>query len=137
MYELCRKHCGNQDPWKVHVPLLYKKSGSRSQLKLFRFAIRKLVESDHLPEYRLKYDQKSDKKDADRYASWSYPELVFTLALGNAKGHYGQADGRALLSQVASYLGSLTANSHGTARYIPKAEVSRIPVQPKMTTFIP
>ena len=64
-------------------------------------------------------------------------ELVFTLALGNAKNHYGQPDGRALLSQVATYLGSLTANSHGTARYIPRAEVSRIPVQPKMTTFIP
>jgi hypothetical protein len=64
-------------------------------------------------------------------------ELVFTLALGNAKNHYGQPDGRALLSQVATYLGSLTANSHGTARYIPRAEENRIPVQPKMTTFIP
>ena len=61
VYELCRKHCGNQDTWSIHLPLLYKKVGSRSELKLFRFAIRKLVQSDHLPEYWLRYNQSRDK----------------------------------------------------------------------------
>jgi plasmid replication initiation protein len=61
VYELCRKHCGNQDTWSIHLPLLYKKAGARSELKLFRFAIRKLVQSDHLPEYWLRYTQSSDK----------------------------------------------------------------------------
>jgi plasmid replication initiation protein len=61
VYELCRKHCGNQDTWSIHLPLLYKKAGARSELKLFRFAIRKLVQSDHLPEYWLRYTESSDK----------------------------------------------------------------------------
>ena len=40
MYELCRKHCGHQDTWSVHVPLLYKKSGAISPIKRFRQLIR-------------------------------------------------------------------------------------------------
>ena len=46
-------------------------------------------------------------------------ELVFSLALANAKAHYGQADARSVFTQVSSYLQSLNAHSHGTARYIP------------------
>ena len=30
VYELCRKHCGNQPSWKVGLELLYKKSGSKA-----------------------------------------------------------------------------------------------------------
>jgi plasmid replication initiation protein len=61
MYELCRKHCGHQDTWSVHVPLLYKKSGAISPIKRFRQLIKRLTLSDHLPEYRLKYNQGNDK----------------------------------------------------------------------------
>ena len=61
MYELCRKHCGHQDTWSVHIPLLYKKSGAISPMKRFRQLIKRLTLSDHLPEYRLKYNQNSDK----------------------------------------------------------------------------
>ncbi len=46
-------------------------------------------------------------------------ELVFSLALANAKAHYGQADARSVFTQVSSYLQSLNAHSHGTARYVP------------------
>jgi len=64
MYELCRKHCGQQETWKIHIPLLYKKSGVRSAVKHFRQAIKKLAHSDHLPEYRLRYDQRMDRLTA-------------------------------------------------------------------------
>jgi plasmid replication initiation protein len=55
IYELCRKHCGNQATWTIGLDLLYKKSGARSTKRLFRSRIKKLAESNHLPEYRLKF----------------------------------------------------------------------------------
>jgi plasmid replication initiation protein len=61
VYELCRKHCGNQETWSIHLPLLYKKSGAQSPLRVFRFMLRKLVQFDHLPEYWLRYTESSDK----------------------------------------------------------------------------
>jgi hypothetical protein len=39
----------------------YKKSGAISPMKRFRQLIKRLTLSDHLPEYRLKYSQGSDK----------------------------------------------------------------------------
>jgi len=61
LYELCRKHCGRQDTWSIGLDLLYKKSGSRAPLRNFRIAIRQLVESNHLPDYRLRFDPKEDQ----------------------------------------------------------------------------
>jgi plasmid replication initiation protein len=58
VYELCRKHCGNQDKWVVNLDTLHKKSGSRGPLKRFGQAIRALVERDYLPEYRLSYKER-------------------------------------------------------------------------------
>jgi plasmid replication initiation protein len=55
IYELCRKHCGNQATWSIGLELLYKKSGARSPMRNFRGAIKKLAASNHLPEYRLKF----------------------------------------------------------------------------------
>jgi plasmid replication initiation protein len=61
IYELCRKHCGHQPVWSIHLPLLHKKSGSAAPLKKFRSAIKKLTESNHLPDYRLRYTNEDDK----------------------------------------------------------------------------
>jgi plasmid replication initiation protein len=61
VYELCRKHCGHQPVWSIHLPLLYKKSGSTAPLRNFRIAIKKLVTSNHLPDYRLRYSDEDDK----------------------------------------------------------------------------
>jgi plasmid replication initiation protein len=61
VYELCRKHCGHQPVWSIHLPLLHKKSGSGAPLKKFRSAIKKLAASNHLPDYRLRYTDEDDK----------------------------------------------------------------------------
>jgi plasmid replication initiation protein len=61
VYELCRKHCGHQLVWSIHLPLLHKKSGSGAPLKKFRSAIKKLAASNHLPDYRLRYTAEDDK----------------------------------------------------------------------------
>ncbi len=47
------------------------------------------------------------------------PELIFLLALANAKAHYQQTDAQNYFAQATAYLGLLTAGSHGTQRYVP------------------
>ena len=61
IYELCRKHCGDQPSWKIGLALLHKKSGANTPLKKFRYAIRQLVESDQLPRYWLRYHRNTDQ----------------------------------------------------------------------------
>jgi hypothetical protein len=63
-------------------------------------------------------------------------ELVFTLALGNAKAHYGQRDAQSVLAQVTSYLKAINAGAHGTARYIPRFAPAPVLTRPQMGTFI-
>jgi plasmid replication initiation protein len=53
VYEICRKHCGNQAKWEIGLELLHKKSGSKGALKMFKFALEKIVEKNDLPDYRL------------------------------------------------------------------------------------
>ncbi|NCC27559.1 MAG: plasmid replication initiator [Gammaproteobacteria bacterium] len=61
IYEIARKHCGQQESWSCSVTLLLKKAGSRSSLKEFRRAIRHLAKHDHLPDYAVRYDEERDQ----------------------------------------------------------------------------
>lgn len=56
----------------------------------------------------------TDKTTIDDHA-------VFLLALGLSKAHYGQKDAQNYFSQTSTYVGSLVAGSHHTARYVPGA----------------
>jgi hypothetical protein len=53
IYELCRKHCGRQDQWRVSVDVLHRKSGSASPRRVFRAMLREMIEADALPDYHL------------------------------------------------------------------------------------
>lgn len=53
LYELARKHCGNQVTWKIGLDKLKDKIGSNSPLNKLRFNINKLTEINHLPEYNI------------------------------------------------------------------------------------
>ncbi|MGB4829678.1 MAG: replication initiator protein A, partial [Paracoccaceae bacterium] len=53
VYELARKHCGRQPDWRISIPVLARKSGSASPLRVFRRMIRDMVAEDHLPDYSL------------------------------------------------------------------------------------
>jgi hypothetical protein len=55
------------------------------------------------------------------------PELVFLLALANAKSHYNQPDANQYFTQATSHLGQLISGSHGTARYVPGAQSNDVP----------
>ena len=53
VYELARKHCGEQDQWKISLELLHKKTGASSHYREFKSMIRELVQHDHLPDYQV------------------------------------------------------------------------------------
>lgn len=46
-------------------------------------------------------------------------EIVFLLALANAKQHYRQADAQTYIQQLEVMINNLVAGTHGTKRYIP------------------
>lgn len=60
VYELARKHCGQQKSWKISLKLLLMKSGSQSPEKRFRQMIKQLAVHDHLPDYQVFFDDVSD-----------------------------------------------------------------------------
>ena len=60
VYELARKHCGQQDEWHISLTTLLKKTGSQSPLKRFRQMLRHLATHDHLPDYSVAFDAETD-----------------------------------------------------------------------------
>lgn len=53
LYELARKHCGNQIAWKIGIDKLKVKIGSNSHLNKLKFNIKKIAETNLLPEYNI------------------------------------------------------------------------------------
>src|SRR6202453_3403690 len=60
VYELARKHCGRQTTWQISIETLLKKSGSQSSIKRFRQHVKEIALHDHLPDYRLIFDEEAD-----------------------------------------------------------------------------
>ncbi len=56
IYELTRKHCGNQKQWQCSVVALHEKSGSTASIREFRRSLKQLVEADQLPDYKVELD---------------------------------------------------------------------------------
>lgn len=53
IYEIARKHCGQQYSWAIGLGQLHKKTGSKSPMKVFKQLIKNLVRNNHLPDYSL------------------------------------------------------------------------------------
>src|SRR5215472_1882533 len=82
LYELARKHCGNQAKWLIGLELLHKKSGSAGPLKRFRELLKRIASSDTLPDYRMSYDASGNKltfytKDAKKLVQALADELAY------------------------------------------------------------
>lgn len=60
IYELARKHCGNQRQWQCTVKTLHEKSGSTDTVRKFRAAVKVLADGDELPDYKVTHDQATD-----------------------------------------------------------------------------
>jgi len=70
IYELARKHCGQQKEWPITLKLLHKKSGSKSSLKEFRRLIKTTVEINHLPDYTIEYEKPNDRVTFNNREEW-------------------------------------------------------------------
>jgi plasmid replication initiation protein len=57
IYEVARKHCGQQGEWSIFLDNLHKKTGSRSPMKRFRQLVKDLAFNDHLPDYSVKLEE--------------------------------------------------------------------------------
>lgn len=60
VYEIARKHCGQQSEWKISLPLLLKKTGSQSPEKRFRQMVKELAKTNHLPDYFVHFNADDD-----------------------------------------------------------------------------
>jgi len=56
VYELARKHCGQQRTWRASVKTLHAKAGSDAPLRVFRAALRRMIVDDNLPDYEMSED---------------------------------------------------------------------------------
>lgn len=60
LYELARKHCGQQEKWQIGLATLREKCGSGSTLKEFRRLVGKIIQDDgqhdHMPDYLYQFD---------------------------------------------------------------------------------
>ena len=57
VYEIARKHCGQQAEWRISLDLLLKKCGSTSPRRVFKKMIKELIEHDHLPDYTVSLEE--------------------------------------------------------------------------------
>lgn len=57
VYELARKHCGQQRTWRASVTTLHTKAGSDAPLRVFRAALRRMIVDDNLPDYEISEDE--------------------------------------------------------------------------------
>lgn len=60
VYEIARKHCGQQKTWRISLAKLLTKTGSQSPEKRFRQMIKLLARHDHLPDYQVTFDEEAD-----------------------------------------------------------------------------
>jgi plasmid replication initiation protein len=56
LYELARKHVGSKPIWKADMSLMLQKCGSTQDLRHFRADVRKIIQRDSLPDYRMALD---------------------------------------------------------------------------------
>lgn len=63
LYEIARKHCGDQAWWKCNIDLLSEKVGFSGARFRFREDLRKAINEDCLPGYRLALDHSKNPED--------------------------------------------------------------------------
>ncbi len=75
LYRIARKHAGDQEQgWTCRVTLLHEKSGSDSAPKEFGRMLRKIVESNSLPEYQMSFTTTGDSAAAVHFVRRSAAE---------------------------------------------------------------
>ena len=53
IYEIARKHCGRNHEWPIRLTNLKQKTGSTGSIAKFRYVIKKMAATDHIPDYSI------------------------------------------------------------------------------------
>lgn len=61
IYEIARKHCGDQHEFLISLEKLHLKTGSTALLKRFRHNIKELAKLNDLPDYEIFYCTEKDQ----------------------------------------------------------------------------
>jgi plasmid replication initiation protein len=67
LYEIARKHCGDQALFKINIDLLADKIGTKSKRYKFRDEIRTAIKADRLPDYRIALDNRPNPDEVVFY----------------------------------------------------------------------
>lgn len=59
-YEIARKMCGARAEFEIGLEKLLKRTGARMELKRFRHTLREMATHDHLPDYKVLFDEDRD-----------------------------------------------------------------------------
>lgn len=115
--------CGDWTELRCGInPLLYSNEDMTGRPE--RYEIRQCIEvwpapADESYQLRLKGHFGLDPFVADTDATTVDDELVFLLALANAKAHYGKPDANNYIQQLETMMLNLVAGAHNTRRYVP------------------
>ncbi|WP_395971448.1 replication initiator protein A (plasmid) [Candidatus Arsenophonus nilaparvatae] len=60
IYEIVRKHCGNQGEFTISLEKLHLKTGSTANKAEFKRMLKNLAKANDLPDYSIRYDAKAD-----------------------------------------------------------------------------
>ncbi|HGJ5864322.1 MAG TPA: replication initiator protein A [Arsenophonus nasoniae] len=60
IYEIIRKHCGNQGGFNISLEKLHLKTGSTANKAEFKRMLKNLAKANDLPDYSVRYDAKTD-----------------------------------------------------------------------------
>lgn len=97
LYELARKHCGNQVAWKIKLENLKTKLGITSPTRTLRFNIKKIVDLNNLPEYNISmeddvvmFSRKAQAKEPVKPAQLPYHLTKSDIAKLAHRGETGQ-----------------------------------------------
>ena len=52
-HEIARKHCGHSSSWKIRLKNLKEKTDSSSTLNKFRYFIKEIEKTNHIPDYNI------------------------------------------------------------------------------------
>lgn len=103
LYEIARKHCGDQPMWKVNIDLLAEKIGFKRPRFKFRDELREAIRADALPQYRLALDTMATPDDVVFYTRDS-----------------GALSRELIRTNKAAWYGSLERTDNVSAWYKPK-----------------
>ncbi|MCH8622949.1 replication initiator protein A [Undibacterium sp. TS12] len=94
LYELARKHVGEQADWVIRESILLDKTGSKANIREFRRMLEAIIEDDSIPDYRMnRYKSDSSSENMVKFYQKNAKKLALAYAKKNAgKGNQEKPD---------------------------------------------